>query len=54
MRGDTTSSRLKKEHKELGQTIHTIVAQMRKENECAHSNCYQNSENENDRKEIKT
>jgi quinol monooxygenase YgiN len=34
--------------KELRQTIRSIVQEVRKENGCVDSTCYQNSENEND------
>ena len=39
---------LPEKRKELLQTLHSIVAQMRKENGCVDSNFYQNAENEND------
>ena len=34
--------------KELWQTIHSLVAQMKKENGCLGSSFYQNAEDEND------
>jgi len=34
--------------KELSQTLHSMVGQMREENGCVDSNFYQNAENEND------
>ncbi len=34
--------------KELRQTLHSVVEQMREENGCVDSNFYQNAENEND------
>ena len=34
--------------KELSQTLHSIVEQLRRESGCLHSGFYQNAENEND------
>ena len=35
-------------HKELSQTLHSVVKQVRKENGCLHLGFYQNGENETD------
>ena len=39
---------LPEKRKELGQTLHSIVLQMKEESGCLESSFYQNAENEND------